>query len=392
MTPPTPRPPAGRAPSILISGGLAPGGVQTHVALLCRLLRASGAAVTVAAPADAWPADETRGLRDRGVRVLTTPFGFGPWSRLGKLQAVCTWPLLLRRRFDTLYCHGRGEFHLWMRRFLRPGGAAVYHEIVDAGDDVRRVSRVLRSVEAVVANSGPVADGLRALHPGVPVRVIPFLTAEGPVPPPPPRPAVGGRELRVAYLGRLVAHKQPDWLVEQWESIVRHGAIAPARLDVYGADPDGSLLERLRGWVRSRKLDQTVRLHGGYAAAQLPAILAATDLVVLPSLWEGLPLVLVEAMQRGVPFVATAAGGTSDLANPDVEVVPVENGRVVEAMGRMAARLRAGAVDARRLHGWAEARYGFAVVARQWRGALLDPHRFFDFPAAAPAAAGPPAR
>jgi glycosyltransferase involved in cell wall biosynthesis len=49
----------------------------------------------------------------------------------------------------------------------------------------------------------------------------------------------------------------------------------------------------------------------------VPALLAAADLFVLPSLWEGLPLVLLEAMAAGLPAVVTAVGG-----NPEV----VENG------------------------------------------------------------------
>jgi glycosyltransferase involved in cell wall biosynthesis len=148
---------------------------------------------------------------------------------------------------------------------------------------------------------------------------------------------------------------------------------------------------QLRAWVRARGLDRVIGVHGGYAAADLPGILARADVVAMPCLWEGLPLVLVEAMQQGVPFAAMDAGGIADLVNPDVEVVPVEiepaeGGPFVAALGRLAARLRAGAVDARRLHAWAEGRYGYEAVAAQWRRALLEPEAFFAPAGAVPAA------
>jgi glycosyltransferase involved in cell wall biosynthesis len=364
------------APRILFSGGLATGGVQTHVRILCQVLREAGARVTIAASANEWPAEEVRGVRDLGVRILTTPFGYGRWAKLGKVQAICTWPLLLRR-FDTLYCHGRGLMHVWMRRFLRPGGWAVYHELVDAEEIGGQVTRVLSRADAVIANSAPVAAGLHAKRPDVPLRVLPFLTSTAPLPPPPPRPAAGGRELRVAYLGRTVPHKHPDWLVERWPQILRHGTVAPARLDVYGSDPGERELNRLRNWVRDHKLESLVRLHGAYTSAELPGILARTDLVVLPSVWEGLPLVLVEAMLHGVPFVSTDAGGTAELANPDVEITPIAFEHVVEGIGRLAERLRAGRVEARRLFDWADARYGYSAIAGRWRQALLCPQTFF---------------
>jgi glycosyltransferase involved in cell wall biosynthesis len=126
-------------------------------------------------------------------------------------------------------------------------------------------------------------------------------------------------------------------------------------------------------------LGHQIFLHGAYEHSQLPEILGNLDLVVLPSEWEGLPLVLVEAMQHGVPFVATAAGGTAEFGinNPDVRVTPIEWDSFVEGFVEFACGLRAGAVDGLRLHHWAESRYGYDAVSPQWLKALTEPRAFF---------------
>jgi glycosyltransferase involved in cell wall biosynthesis len=51
--------------------------------------------------------------------------------------------------------------------------------------------------------------------------------------------------------------------------------------------------------------------------ADVPALMAAADVVVVPSLWEGQPLVLQEALRAGRPVVASRAGGIPDLTGED---------------------------------------------------------------------------
>lgn len=49
----------------------------------------------------------------------------------------------------------------------------------------------------------------------------------------------------------------------------------------------------------------------------VPALLAAADVVVVPSLWEGQPLIVQEALRAGRPLVASRAGGIPDLTGED---------------------------------------------------------------------------
>lgn len=51
-------------------------------------------------------------------------------------------------------------------------------------------------------------------------------------------------------------------------------------------------------------------------------LLAAADLVVLPSVWEGSPLVAQEALRAGRPLVATAVGGIPSLVGGGADLVP----------------------------------------------------------------------
>ena len=81
---------------------------------------------------------------------------------------------------------------------------------------------------------------------------------------------------------------------------------------IVGDGPDRHELE-LR--TTALELDRDIRFLGN--RRDIPTLLAAADIFVLPSLWEGLPLVLLEAMAAGLPAVVTAVGG-----NPGV----VENG------------------------------------------------------------------
>jgi len=364
-------------PRILISGGLTVGGPQTHVTLLCRVLREAGAEVTLAAASTNWPREAIADLKQLGIEVIVSPFGFGAYRVLGKIYSLLLWPLLLRRDYDVLYCIGEGRMHLWASRFVAPRACKIYHEIVECPLPHSTAAQVAAKMDAIIATSRAVAEKLAVLFDGIPVRTVPSLTADAPIESPAPRPPV--QTLRIAFLGRLAPHKRPGELIEAWPEWNSRPPIAPARLDFYGGDFDHEG-DRLHARIAELGLQDSIHLHGAYTTRDLPRIFAATDLVVLPSRYEGLPIVLVEAMQRGIPIVSTSAGGIAELAegNPDVIITEGTDWAPFAAgVEAMAARIRSGEIDRTRLHEWTESRYGFAPAAQAWREALLNPDRFF---------------
>jgi glycosyltransferase involved in cell wall biosynthesis len=78
---------------------------------------------------------------------------------------------------------------------------------------------------------------------------------------------------------------------------------------------DGERERELRREVADRKLERAVHFLG--FRNDIPALLAAADIVVLPSHAEALPTVLLEAAAAGRPVVATRVGGIPEVVQDD---------------------------------------------------------------------------
>jgi glycosyltransferase involved in cell wall biosynthesis len=85
-------------------------------------------------------------------------------------------------------------------------------------------------------------------------------------------------------------------------------SVPDAAFVVAGDGPDRAALE-----ARAVSLGLADRVRFLGHRRDVASLLAAADVLVLPSLYEGLPLSVLEAMIAGVPVIATAVGGTDEV-------------------------------------------------------------------------------
>jgi glycosyltransferase involved in cell wall biosynthesis len=88
----------------------------------------------------------------------------------------------------------------------------------------------------------------------------------------------------------------------------------PLRLHLVG---DGPEADHVRTLVAELGLSDHVRFAGQLDEARTLEAIAASDILVLPSLMEGLPVVLMEAMALGKPVIASHVAGIPELVSPD---------------------------------------------------------------------------
>lgn len=110
------------------------------------------------------------------------------------------------------------------------------------------------------------------------------------------------QELVLVCVGRLIPQKGIDILLRVFATLPE------GKLIIVG---DGSERSTLEEMIQDLHLGDRVQLLG--TRKDIPDLLRMADIFVLPSRWEGLPMVILEAMAAGLPIVASAVDGTREV-------------------------------------------------------------------------------
>jgi sugar transferase (PEP-CTERM/EpsH1 system associated) len=198
--------------------------------------------------------------------------------------------------WDTLDLHGRNAKYNRLRRLTR---AVVGRYIALSHDIERWLIEIVRARPARVTQiyNGVDTERFRPAPRGIREPVLPAGFA-------------GPEDIVFGTVGRLEPVKNPLHLVEAFVELARTApALRPnLRLAVVG---DGSLRPSVLERLDSAGLLAQAWVPG--ARDDVPQVLRALDVFVLPSLNEGISNTILEAMASGLPVVATRVGGNPEL-------------------------------------------------------------------------------
>ena len=369
--------PDDRVPRVTLVLGTSTGGIIRHARMLAAGLADTRVAVTVCAPPGALERLTAGSPLPAAVSLVRVDIGNRPSlsdaSTARQLRRLLLagngrdWPAETDGA-DVIHAHGlrAGALSVLataLAPLVRGGGrparlVVTVHNAPPAGRGLNAL--VYRVLEVIVARG---ADLVLCVSPDLERRMRragarEVARAVVPAPEPAPRGTAesqpdtvasstaeapsGGRPVVLAA-GRLAAQKGLDTLLAAaacWQDL------EPApRLLIAG---EGPLLGRLRDQAASLGVDAEFLGHRD----DVPALLAGCDVLVVPSRWEGQPLIVQEALRAGTAIVATRVGGLPDLTGPEAAylVRPGDAGelaagvRAVLTSAPLAARLRAAAV------------------------------------------------
>jgi glycosyltransferase involved in cell wall biosynthesis len=364
--------PAGLRVSYLL--GTTAGGTGRHVAMLAGGCAARGATVHVYGPASAGAGLSRPGAAQPGwdfsvVNITDRP---RPGRDLAAVRRVRR--LVIRDAPDVLHAHGLRAGALAALALAGPGTprtmlAVTVHNAPPAAGPAAAVYAgleliVARRADAVLTVSGDLAARMRRRGARLAGRAL------VPAPAVPVASPAEIAALRREFVGRESgSHESGDRESESRESRDREFADPQTAVREFADGPSGDresgdrepggrqivlgvgrlatqkgfgTLIRAAAWWQRRSvvplvmiagdgpLDAELRQQAGTAGVavrflglrrDVPALLGAADVVVVPSSWEGQPLIVQEALRAGRPLVATRVGGIADLTGDDGAVL-----------------------------------------------------------------------
>ncbi|MEA5017628.1 MAG: glycosyltransferase family 4 protein [Erysipelotrichaceae bacterium] len=138
-------------------------------------------------------------------------------------------------------------------------------------------------------------------------------------------------ELSFLFVGRLTTQKDPLALIAIYEDF--KNKISDDKVVTLHIVGDGELKQACEEAIKCRNLSDKIFIFGN--KSDIDQYYHQHSILLLPSLWEGLPLVIMEAMAYGMACISYDVGGVSEIIDNKVNgilIPPQERSAFVDAM------------------------------------------------------------
>ena len=316
------------------------GGIEMLLLQACRLLRSRGYTVEILTPEAQGP-DQVEGVRVHRLNLIKPIQARDPRALLAvdrRLQEI-----IQSFQATVVHSHDMGPL-LWFYLRIPPASTpprpplivSVHNVMTEhlqphnlAPSSFTRMGRLLESADLVTAVSHSCLRDTLSYAPSIADRLE--LLPNGVLP---PRHPTGKPDPdQMLCVGRLVPQKGFDRAIEAMVAI--RAQRPTARLLVAGVGPEAQSLQAL---VARLGLQEAIDFLGLLNGDSVRQQMARSALVLMPSRYEGLPLVALEAAWAGRPVVASACAGLNEAVLADVTGVLVPEGDV-PALARAALAL-----------------------------------------------------
>ena len=175
---------------------------------------------------------------------------------------------------------------------------------------------------------------------------------------------------RLVFIGRLNPQKNPVFLIDALAQL----RDAAWQLTFIG---DGPLMGEVKAAIARHRLANRIALTGWLAPAQVHACLADGDILCMPSVSEGLPIVGVEALKFGLAIVASDIPGLRDVIDDGVNGGLVPVGDLEAFAGKLRQLLEnESALATMKRASWEKARrFDLSCVAHEYAHVLAEAAR-----------------
>ena len=276
----------------------------------------------------------------KNIKIHRVPWRPGFWTRTPTF-CLNSFRLARRLNYDAILAHGpiATFFGIFLAKMKRVPLVSIPHGLANAQPQYGAFGRIGKALEkwayskpdAVVALSSNDVAHLKRLNPAIRTVLIPTGIAPDRYTPKKTRKAVR-KELGISSKATIIVANSRLNKVKGLEYLL---ASLPKlrgnyKLILISDGPERAVLERQ---VAERGLTSRVRFLG--FRTDVPDLLCASDVFVLPSLSEGLPLSLLEGMATGKPCVVTDIGLPIEHEKTGLVVPPADVGALASALQRL---------------------------------------------------------